>query len=817
MSNKFTQKAQNTLNRSLSFARELGHSYVGSEHLLWGLISEKESIASRLLVSGGADAERLKKNIVEISGSGSPGCVPASDMTPKLQKIIENSASESQKSGARYIGTEHLLMALLQERSCMACRFLESDGILTEELKQNVSAFLNLNGDGTPKNTHAPEKEEKFKIRGAPTLSLYGRDLTEWARSGKIDPIIGRDAETERVICILSRRTKNNPCLIGDPGVGKTAVVEGLAERIAERNVPDSLANRRIVTLDLSSMIAGAKYRGEFEERMKTVMEEVRRNPDILLFIDEIHVIIGAGAAEGAVDAANILKPALARGEIQIIGATTLSEYRSHIEKDAALERRFQSVLVGEPTAEEAKIILRGLRPKYESHHGLRIEEDAVEAAVRLSVRYLPDRFLPDKAIDLMDEAAANVRIESQTPAHSLQWLENELKQYSRQKEQAIVSQNFERAAELRDCETKAKSELEQRQSTACQTLRRPPVVRSRDIADVITRRTGIPVSRLLEEEERKLLSLETELKKQIIGQDEAIDKIAGAIRRGRTGFKDPKRPIGSFFFLGKSGVGKTETARALATELFGDASALIRLDMSEYMEKHSASALIGSPPGYVGYEEGGQLTEKIRRRPYSVVLFDEMEKAHPDVLNLLLQILEDGRLTDSRGKTADFSNTVIIMTSNVGSRSAASHPILGFSEQGAEKGSLPDGQILASLRQTFREEFLNRIDEILIFHPLGTVHLEKIAQNMLSELGKRSEEAGVSLRFDPSVARFLVGASDTASGGARPLRRTIVHAVEDPLSVAFLERRFVCGDTVFVSVHAGSSEISFEKLSESA
>ncbi len=813
MSNKFTQKAQNTLNLALSFARELGHSYIGSEHLLLGLVCEKDSIASRLLLARGADAARIRKSIADIAGVGSESFVHASDMTPRARKIIEGSAAESKRNQSRYIGTEHLLMALLEEKDSVAVRLLESEGIPSEELQKDLSVYLNASAE-RPVRTPPTEKEEKLKIHSAPVLSSYGRDLTERAREGRIDPIIGRQTETDRVIRILSRRTKNNPCLIGEPGVGKTAVVEGLAERIAKGCVPPTLSGKRIVTLDISSMIAGAKYRGEFEERLKNVMEEVRRNPDIILFIDEIHVIIGAGAAEGAVDAANILKPALARGELQMIGATTLAEYRSHIEKDAALERRFQSVHVNEPSPEAAKEILLGLRDRYEAHHGLHIGDDAIEAAVSLSVRYIPDRFLPDKAIDLIDEAAAGVRIGAQTLPSSLKELEDEIRSLSEQLEDAVLSQSFERAAHLRDLERQKRGELAQKKEELPSAHRHGLSVRAGDVAEVITRWTGIPVSSLLSDESEKLLHLEDALGACVVGQDEAISALCRAIRRGRMGLKNPRRPIGSFIFLGQSGVGKTELARALAKEMFGTSEALIRLDMSEYMEKHSVSRLIGSPPGYVGYEEGGQLTEKVRRRPYSVILFDEMEKAHADVFNLLLQVLEDGTLTDSKGRRVDFSNTVIIMTSNLGNAPGEQKKTVGFSLSEDQSGRQRERErMIACVKERFRSEFLNRVDEILPFRPLDRDDLLKIASTLLDEIAHRAEQLGIVLSFDPSVSELLAQ-DPAAQGGARPLRQRAIRLIEDPLSTALLEKRFQKGDVIRATWDAKDARdaVAFEK-----
>ena len=809
MSNKFTQKAQNTLNLALSLAREMGHSYIGSEHLLLALLTEKDSIASRLLLSRGADASRIRRSIEELSGVGSESLVHASDMTPRAKRIIEGSSLESKKTQSRYIGTEHLLLSLLEEKDSVAVRLLEAEGIPAEELRGDVSAYLSAAVEKPPRPTAAP-KEEKLRLPSAPVLSSYGRDLTERAREGRIDPIIGRDAETDRVIRILARRTKNNPCLIGEPGVGKTAVVEGLAQRIVEGGVPPALSGKRIITLDISSMIAGAKYRGEFEERLKNVMEEVRRNPDVILFIDEIHVIIGAGAAEGAVDAANILKPALARGELQMIGATTLSEYRSHIEKDAALERRFQSVQVNEPTPEAAREILLGLRERYEAHHGLSIGDDALDAAVALSVRYIPDRFLPDKAIDLIDEAAAGVRIGAQALPSSLRELEEEVSLLSRQMEEAVVARSFERAARLSERERARAAELAEMREALSRSGGMGLTVHAEDVADVITRWTGIPVSSLLADESRRLLGLEEALCRRVVGQEEAIASLCRAIRRGRMGLKDPHRPIGSFIFLGPSGVGKTELAHALAGEMFGSPSALIRLDMSEYMEKHSVSRLIGSPPGYVGYEEGGQLTERVRRRPYSVILLDEMEKAHADVFNLMLQVLEDGVLTDSKGRRVDFSNTVIIMTSNAGSDRTSRARTVGFSD-----GSEGDGErerMVASLKEQFRAELLHRVDEILPFRPLEEAELQRIAASLLDQIAARAAALGIGITFDPDLPALLSHAP-SSPGGARPLRQRAIRLVEDPLSTALLENRFQKGDVIRASVAPDRASVIFEKI----
>ena len=800
MAIRFTQKAQNVLNRSLAYARDFGHTYIGSEHLLLGLMGEEDSVAAGILRAKGTEFEKIKDVIVRIAGVGTTSDVGAADMTPRTKHIIEMSSTEALGLGQNYIGTEHLLLALLSERDCVAVKILEELGINISEVRNDLSGYFRKKTDRTSGGRSGSQKSQND---ATPTLSSHGRDLTALAAEGKIDPIIGRDTETERVVQILSRRTKNNPCLIGEPGVGKTAVVEGLAQRIVDGNVPETLKNKKIITLDIAGMIAGAKYRGEFEERMKNVMEEVSANKDIILFIDEIHTIIGAGAAEGAVDAANILKPALARGEMQIIGATTISEYRGHIEKDAALERRFQSVMVGEPTPEEAVQILMGLRDKYEAHHKVKISDEAIRAAVELSRRYIADRYLPDKAIDLVDEAAAGLRISTHTSPPDLRALEEKITKLAQEKEEAITAQNFERAAALRDEEKQAKIEFEdaragweKSQSDLALT------VGENDIANVVTMWTGIPVNKLLESEGEKLLHLEDELHKRVIGQDDAVSAISRAIRRGRMGLKDPRRPIGSFLFLGPTGVGKTELTKALAAIMFGDENAMIRLDMSEYMEKHSVSKLIGSPPGYVGFEEGGQLTEKIRRRPYSVVLFDEIEKAHPDVFNIMLQVLEDGILTDSQGRRVDFKNTVIIMTSNAGASTVGNNRTLGFGESTTENEKEQNHlRVMNALKQTFRPEFLNRIDDIIIFNKLTDENIRAIAEIMLAQVGARIASLGIDISFDESVSKLLAREGFDEVYGARPLRRAIVRLIEDALSTEMLEGKIKSGDTLTATV----------------
>ena len=796
---RFTQKAQNVLNNALNFAKQMGHTYVGSEHILLGLMGEEDSVAAKLLSERGAEFDKIRAGIESFAGVGTLSNVSAADMTPRTKHIIESSANEAIKLNQSYIGTEHLLMALIAESDCVAVKLLKDCGVNASDIKNDIQAYLG----GRRESGSGEKREADKKASTTPTLSQHGRDLTALAKEGKIDPIIGRDPETERVIQILSRRTKNNPCLIGEPGVGKTAVVEGLAQKIVEGNVPEGLKGKRIVTLDLSGMIAGAKYRGEFEERMKNVMDEATKNPDIILFIDEIHTLVGAGAAEGAVDAANILKPALARGEMQVIGATTISEYRKNIEKDAALERRFQSVMVGEPTPEEAILILGGLKDKYEAHHKIKISDGAIEAAVNLSVRYIADRFLPDKAIDLIDEAASRLRISLHTSPPDLKDLEDELQKLSREKEEAINGQDFESAARIRDKEKELKERLEKsKQEWESSRAESTSELLESHVADIVTQWTGIPVSRLLESEGERLLRLEDELKARIIGQDSAVEAIARAIRRGRMGLKDPKRPIGSFIFLGPTGVGKTELTKALANVMFGDDNAMIRLDMSEYMEKHSVSKLIGSPPGYVGFEEGGQLTEKIRRKPYSVVLFDEIEKAHPDVFNIMLQVLDDGILTDSQGRKVDFKNTVIIMTSNVGASTLSAPRSLGFSEAKEDNDKkASDARVMGALKATFRPEFINRIDDIVIFNKLDKDGIEKIASLMLKEVAHRISELGVEIDFDNSVVEYVSREGFDPEYGARPLRRTIVRKIEDSFSTAMLEGKIKSGDKVLLTV----------------
>ncbi len=816
----FTGKAQNALNRALYIASEMGHTCVGSEHLLMGLLSEKDGIAERVLSERGVTYDKTKQILADNVGVGGPTKLSAADITPRTKKIIEQSANIAVNMGHGYIGTEHLLLALCDEGECFAVRLIAEQGASASDIKRDIMSYFGQESNEKGHSSGAGgSKKSDEGLKDAQNLTQYGRNLCKMAKEGKIDPIIGRDNETGRVIQILSRRTKNNPCLIGEPGVGKTAVVEGLAQRIVDGSVPDTLRDKVIVTLDISAMIAGAKYRGEFEERMKNVMEEVRKNPQIILFIDEIHTIIGAGGAEGAVDAANIIKPALARGEMQVIGATTIDEYRKHIEKDAALERRFQSVMVGEPSPEEAEQILLGLRDKYEAHHKLKISDDAITAAVKLSVRYISDRYLPDKAIDLIDEAASKKRISSFTPTPDVRETEAKLKKVTAEKEEAILGEDYEGAARLRDEEKKLTEELETKKSASTPGKSDAMVVGASDIADIVTSWTGIPVKKLAEEEGERLMKLDVILRERVIGQDEAVDAVARAIRRGRMGLKDPKRPIGSFIFLGPTGVGKTELSKVLADTMFGDENAMIRVDMSEYMEKHSVSKLIGSPPGYVGYDEGGQLTEKIRRRPYSVVLFDEIEKAHPDVFNILLQILEDGILTDAQGRRVDFKNTVIIMTSNAGVSELSNAPRkLGFTidEAAAERDEREKTRaaLLEALKHTFKPEFLNRVDETIVFNKLTDTDIEKITEIMLGEVTKRINALDITIEFAHDVVASLAKEGFDPTYGARPLRRAIVRRVEDSFSEAMLRGDVKAGDKVTAVLEEGTIKY---KVGESA
>ncbi len=813
----FTEKANTALNLAIESAQQLGHTYIGTEHIVLGLLKEGTGVAASVLGARGITAAEYQEKLVEAESSGEYSRLTPEDFTPRAKKAMEMSVAEAAMMQMGYVGTEHILIAVLRDESSVAVRLIAALGGRPDELFADIAKAIGM----TPAQT-ANEGIRGGKAVGAkgggktPTLDQFGRDLTKMAAEGKLDPVIGRSGEIERVIQILSRRTKNNPCLIGEPGVGKTAIAEGLAQKIAADEVPELLRGKRVVTLDLTGMVAGTKYRGDFEERIKNAIDEVIKAGDVILFIDEIHTLIGAGAAEGAVDAANILKPSLARGELQIIGATTIDEYRKHIEKDAALERRFQPVMVGEPTAEEAVLILRGLRDKYEAHHKVKITDEAIQAAVTLSTRYIADRYLPDKAIDLIDEAASRVRLKAFTAPPDLKNLEEEVKRLAEEKKSAVNEQDFERAARLRDEEKEAAERLEKEKDRWQEkNAGITGEVGEREIAEIVSSWTGVPVVQLTEEEGQRLLRMEETLHQRIVGQDEAVSAVSRAIRRGRVGLQDPKRPIGSFIFLGPTGVGKTELCKALAEAMFGDENAMIRLDMSEYMEKHTVSRLVGSPPGYVGYDEGGQLTEKIRRKPYSVVLFDEIEKAHPDVFNMLLQILEDGILTDAQGRRVDFKNTVIIMTSNVGARLITEHRRLGFADAQRAAADASDHRrikddVMGELKRAFRPEFLNRVDDIIVFQQLTQPDIEEIARRMLRSLDKRL--AGMELHAAVSEAAVAEIAKEgfDAVYGARPLRRAIQSKIEDPLAEHLLEGRFQAGDTIRIDVKDGS--FTFEK-----
>ncbi len=800
MYGRFTEKAEKAIAFSQEVAMLFGHNYVGTEHLLLGLVKEGSGVAARVLQNNGVTEDKIVKEIEELIGRGEETNEQPLGFTPRTKRVLELSFKEARRIGHNYIGTEHLLLGIMKEGESVAVRILIDLGIDPQKLFNDIVKMLS---EDAPGSTGAP-KNSTTQIN-TPTLNQFGRDLTEMAREGKFDPVIGRDKEIERVIQILSRRTKNNPCLIGEPGVGKTAISEGLAQKIVLGNIPEILKDKRVVTLDLSSMVAGAKYRGEFEERLKKAIDEIRKAGNVILFIDELHTIIGAGAAEGAIDASNILKPLLARGEIQVIGATTHNEYRKYVEKDAALERRFQPITVGEPSIEEAIEILKGLRDKYEAHHRVKITDDALVASVKLSSRYISDRFLPDKAIDLVDEAASRVRLKSFTAPPDLKELEEKVDNLRKEKEDAIICQEYEKAAKIRDEEQNLKKELEklkdgwkQENQTKTQT------VSEEEIAEIVAIWTGIPVRRLAEEESERLMKMEDVLHKRVIGQDEAVKAVSKAIRRGRVGLKDPKRPVGSFIFLGPTGVGKTELCKALAEALFGDENSMVRIDMSEYMEKHSVSRLVGSPPGYVGFEEGGQLTEKVRRKPYSVLLFDEIEKAHTDVFNILLQILEDGRLTDSQGRVVDFRNTVIIMTSNVGARLITEPKRLGFGTYEVESAkSYEDmkNNVIGELKRMFRPEFLNRVDELIVFHPLDISHIKQIVGLMIETLAKRLKQAQISLEVTDEVKEFLANKGFDKVYGARPLRRSIQSMVEDRLAEEMLEGKVKEGDKVKIEL----------------
>lgn len=793
MFGRFTERAQRVLALAQEEAVRLGHNSIGTEHILLGLVREGEGIAAKALLSLGLSLEKIQDEVEALIGRGhdKPTNTP---YTPRAKKVIELSMDEARKLGHTYVGTEHILLGLIREGEGVAARVLNNLGISLNKARQQVLQLLGNSEvlTGTPHgaaNKHA----------NTPTLDSLARDLTAMARDGALDPVVGREKEIERVIQVLSRRTKNNPVLIGEPGVGKTAIAEGLAQRIVNNEIPETLRDKRVMTLDMGTVVAGTKYRGEFEDRLKKIMDEIRQAGNVILFIDELHTLIGAGGAEGAIDASNILKPALARGELQCIGATTMDEYRKYIEKDAALERRFQPIKVEEPSPEDTILILKGLRDRYEAHHRVKITDASIEAAVRLSDRYITDRFLPDKAIDLIDEAASRVRLNAYTIPPNLKQLEKELEEVKKEKDAAVQSQEFEKAAALRDKEQRLREALEQTKKEWKEKQgQTDSEVTPEDIAQVVASWTGIPVVQLQQEETERLLHMEEILHKRVIGQEEAVKSVARAIRRARAGLKDPKRPIGSFIFLGPTGVGKTELARALAEAMFGDEDAMIRIDMSEYMEKHSTSRLVGSPPGYVGYEEGGQLTEKVRRKPYSVVLFDEIEKAHPEVFNILLQVLEDGRLTDGKGRTVDFRNTIIIMTSNVGQEMIRKNTTLGFTvnQQAANYENMKT-KVMEELKRTFRPEFLNRIDEIIVFHALEETHIKEIVRLMAEEIRKRLKEQGVDFTLSEAVIAWIAKQGFDPQYGARPIRRSLQRQIEDRLSEELLKGTIHKGEVV--------------------
>ena len=802
MMQRFTDDAQRVLSFAQEAALELGHDYVGTEHVLIGLTKVKNGVAAKALEELNIVTEDIFEAVEEQVGRGNKKATSIY-MTPRVKNVLELAVQVANRMNHNYVGTEHILLGLLSDGGGVAVGILRAMNIRTDDI---VEAIRHILGSSTNGNHSGQEGANNNGDLGE--LTDFGTDLNESAKQGKIDPVIGRDTEIQRVIQILSRRTKNNPVLIGEPGVGKTAIAEGLAQRIVNGNVPEILRNKRIISLSISSMLAGAKYRGEFEERLKKAIDEVQQHKDMIIFIDEIHTLVGAGATEGAMDAANILKPALARGEFQVIGATTLDEYKKHIEKDAALERRFQPVQVGEPNEEDALEILRGLRDRYEAFHKAKITDEALKAAVTLSSRYITDRFLPDKAIDVVDEAASKVRMKVFSAAPDVKALEDRLNAVKKEKEAAVTSQDFEKAAKLRDEEQALVKEIDDKKTVAKEESDQKLIVTEDDIAAVVAQWTGIPVAKIAEEESETLLHLEDELHKRVIGQDDAVTAVAKAVRRARAGLKDPKRPIGSFLFLGPTGVGKTELARALASSLFGDESAMIRLDMSEYMEKHTVSRLVGAPPGYVGYEEGGQLTDAVRRKPYSVILLDEVEKAHADFFNILLQVLDDGRLTDSQGRTVDFRNTVIIMTSNLGAKALHKNSTeLGFLAPKKAESHTNDSKIkdfkeakksvLDAVKRHFRPEFLNRIDEMIVFHPLTEEDLTKIVTILMSDVTKRLEERDLHLEITPEAMKLLVKEGSDFTMGARPLKRAIQRLIEDPVSDLILKGEAIAGKTI--------------------
>ena len=813
MTYSFTNRAKKAIELADELAIELGHNYVGTEHILYGLAKEGSGVASKVLDNQGIEPDVIIDEIVELVGQERP-ITETLGFTPRTKRVVENAFIEARKLGYNYIGTEHLLIGILREADSIAARILLELNTNIPKLYNEIVRVIN-EGEDYSGNDNTGNGKKGGSYNQTPTLNQFGEDLTKKAEEGKLDPIIGRKNEIERVVQILSRRTKNNPCLIGEPGVGKTAAVEGLAEKIVAGDVPEILKEKRVVTMDISGMVAGSKYRGDFEERIKKALDEVKKAGDVILFIDEIHTIVGAGAAEGAIDAANILKPLLARGEIQLIGATTLNEYRKYIERDAALERRFSPVTINEPSEKDTVKILKGLRDKYEAHHGVKITDEAIEAAVKMSTRYINDRFLPDKAIDLIDEAASRAKLKSYTEPDSLKKLQEEIEEVEKNKEEAVRIQKFEKAASLRDKQKELKEKYEKEQKKWQNKNNKSMTnITEENIAEVIASWTGIPAKKITEDENERLKNLEKTLHERVIGQDEAVEAVAKAIRRGRVGLKDPKRPIGSFLFLGPTGVGKTELSKALAESLFGDENAMIRVDMSEYMEPHSVSKLIGSPPGYVGFDEGGQLTEKIRRKPYSVILFDEIEKAHPDVMNMLLQILEDGRLTDSQGRTVNFKNTVIIMTSNIGARLITDKKTLGFTKSEKEdkekeetaKKEYEDTkkEVMDALKKELRPEFINRIDEIIVFHKLTDKEIGKIIDIMLKEVTDRLSVQKIKIELEPEVKELIASKGIDKNFGARPLRRTIQSVLEDRLAEEILDGNLKKNKTNKIGVKDG-------------
>ena len=814
---RFTNRAEKAIEIANDIALELGHNYIGTEHILYGLSKEGTGVASKVLENQNITSEEILQEIENLVGTGEPLNQNESlGFTPRCKRIIENAFLEARKLGSEFIGTEHLLIGIMREGDSIAVRVMMDLNVDPRKLYNEIVKVINE--DGIDSNSMINQTEKNAgSFNSTPTLNQFGSDLTKQAREGKLDPVIGRKNEIDRVIQILSRRTKNNPCLIGEPGVGKTAVVEGLAEKIVTEDVPEMLKNKRVVSVDISGMVAGAKYRGDFEERIKKCLAEVKKAGDVILFIDEIHTIVGAGSAEGAVDAANILKPLLARGEVQVVGATTLNEYRKYIEKDSALERRFSPVIVGEPTEEETIKILEGLQDKYEAHHNVKITEGAIKSAVELSIRYINDRFLPDKAIDLIDEAASRVKMRRYTMPENLKEIEEKIATLDREKEDAIRVQDFEKAATLRDKENEQKEKLEkEKKKWQNKNSKNVLNLNEEDIAEVIGSLTGIPVNKITQDENEKLKHLEETLHKRVIGQNEAVEAVSKAIRRGRVGLKDPNRPIGSFLFLGPTGVGKTELSKALAEALFGNEDSMIRVDMSEFMEPHSVAKLIGSPPGYVGYDDGGQLTEKIRRKPYSVILFDEIEKAHPDVMNMLLQILDDGRLTDAQGRTVNFKNTVIIMTSNVGARMITDKNVLGFSKaQDNKEGQEKEYEnikkdVMAELKKQFRPEFINRIDDIIVFHKLIDEDIKQIIEIMLKQVQNRLKEQEYNVEIDNSVKELVAKKGIDTNYGARPLKRAIQSNVEDKIAEAILDGKIIPKKQV--KIVAENDEIKVEK-----